>query len=134
MSLFFQFAKAAIFNEPVTLALKCALVSVVLAAWTQRKKLRDGWKPFHWCVLAHTLFFPAVMAVGMLFEASPSGPNRTGTLLLDVVVYGSLASCAFWVWLMKEFRWFASSLVMLMELPLLGALAIAGMIVTGDVL
>jgi hypothetical protein len=33
---------------------------------------------------------------------------------------------------MKGFRWFAGSLMALMEVPVLGALFVAGMSVTGD--
>jgi hypothetical protein len=33
---------------------------------------------------------------------------------------------------MKGFRWYATSLMALMELPIIGALFVAGMSVTGD--
>jgi hypothetical protein len=49
-------------------------------------------------------------------------------------MYGSFASCVFWIWRMNGFRWFAASLMALMEVPVLGALFVAGMSVTGDFL
>jgi len=48
------------------------------------------------------------------------------------VAYGSLASCGFWIWRMKGFRWYATSLMALAELVTWGALFVAGMSITGD--
>jgi hypothetical protein len=58
--------------------------------------------------------------------------NQIGTVCLDILWCASFASCAFWVWRMKGFRWFAISLMALLELPILGAILVAGMSVSGD--
>ena len=57
--------------------------------------------------------------------------DRSADLCLDVLTYGSLVSCAFWVWRMKGFRWYAASVMLLVELPTWGAFCIAGMAITG---
>lgn len=46
--------------------------------------------------------------------------------------YASLASCGFWIWGMKGFRWYATSLMALAERVTCSALFVAGMSVTGD--
>ncbi len=110
-----------------------AAISAMCAAWKQR--------PFrsrsHWAILTHLLFFPAAIAVGVFLAASTAEgrtrmPNRYGTISAEVLLYASFVSCAFWIWKLKGFRWFAVSLVALMELPIIGALFVAGMSVTGD--
>ena len=59
-------------------------------------------------------------------------PNPAGETYLDVALYGSLASCAFWIWRMKGFRWSAAMLMAMLEVPVFGALFVAGMSVSGD--
>ena len=60
----------------------------------------------------------------------PSQPHRNsmakriGLLLLRLV--------CLWIWRMKGFRWYASSLTGLIELPTFAAMFVAGMSVTGD--
>jgi hypothetical protein len=96
------------------------------------------WKPYHWLVLTQCLFFAAAIAVGVLGASPttnptiPHHPSRTATLWLNVLDYSSLASCAFWIWRMKGFRWYGSSLMGLIELPTFAALFVAGMSITGD--
>jgi hypothetical protein len=52
-------------------------------------------------------------------------------VLLDVLFYGSFASCAFWIWRMKGFRWYATSVMALAEVPIMGALLISAMSIAG---
>jgi len=83
------------------------------------------------------LFFPAKVAVGVLFPAvSAVRPhlkeNVFGHRLLDALFYLSLAMSAFWVWRMRGLRWFAASLLLLQQVVLIGAGFVAGMSVSGD--
>ena len=121
---------------PIALIVVIASGSLACAGIQQAPFRTQAWKTHHWFVLSHMLFFAAAIAVGMLWPATgpPSTrfPNRAGVRYLDAVMYSSFASCAFWIWRMKGFRWFAGSLMALMEVPVLGALFVAGMSVTGD--
>ncbi len=96
------------------------------------------WKPYHWLALTHLLFFAAAIVVGVLGQNPITNPtithsaDETARLYLDVVTYGSLASCGFWISRMKGFRWYATSLMALAELITWGALFVAGMSITGD--
>lgn len=121
---------------PVCFAFPLAAISLVWAGFKQRPLQTHLWKPYHWLVLTHVLFFVAAIVVGVLWpNPNPTiagDSNRFATMCLDAVAYGSLASCAFWVWSMKGFRWYATSLMVLAELITWGALFIAGMSVSGD--
>ncbi len=114
------------------------VVSLVWAGLKQRPFQTRLWRPSHWLVLSHLLFFAAAIALGTLCPypttnpTIPHYPNRPAALCLAALLYGSLASCAFWVWRMKGFRWFGSSLMALIEMPTVGALFVASMSVTGD--
>jgi hypothetical protein len=124
--------------RPFSIISALVVVSLIWAALRQRPFHNQLWKPSHWLVLSQLLFFPAAIALGALWPnptinpAIHHPPNRSAILCLNVLLYGSLASCAFWIWRMKSFRWFGSSLMALIELPTLSALFIAAMSVTGD--
>jgi hypothetical protein len=94
------------------------------------------WRTWHWLIFTQLLFFPAMVAIGVLFPA-PDGPihspgNRMGEWLLDGLFYLSLATSAFWWWRMKGLRWLATSLLVLQHVMLTGAGLVAGMSVSGD--
>jgi hypothetical protein len=89
--------------------------------------------------LSHLFFFAAAIFIGTVYRAEGSpyaGSVRTihhgASAALEILFYTSFAFCAFWIWCMKGFRWFAVSLMAVMECPIVGALFIAGMSVTGD--
>jgi hypothetical protein len=123
---------------PFCFAFALSAFSFVWAGQKQRPFQTHLWKSHHWLALTHMLFFAAAIAVGLLWATPATNPNfshhaeRSGTLWLDAVTCGSLASCVFWIWRMKGFRWYATSLMALAELITLGAIAVAGMSVTGD--
>ncbi len=123
---------------PVCFVFALAAVSFVWAGQKQRPYQTRLWKPYHWLVLTHLLFFPAVILVGVLCANPVTNPtiphqtDRSARFYLDALSYGSFASCAFWIWRMKGFRWYASSLMALIELPTFGALLVAGMSIAGD--
>jgi hypothetical protein len=110
-------------------------ISFVCAAMAQRPLKNRLWRPYHWMALSHLLFIYAGMMVGALYgygDPKMRHPvNQFGILSLQSLLYGSLISCAFWTWRMKGFRWFAGSLMGVLELPVLGSLFIAGMSVAG---
>ena len=124
------------FFPPLLLAFAFAALSFLWAALKQRPFYNQLWKPYHWLVVTHALFFPAAIAAGVRRpNPTPSfyhPPSRSGMLCLDAVTYGSLLSCAFWIWRMKGFRWWAASLMVMAELVVWGALFVAGMSITGD--
>jgi len=123
---------------PICFAFLFGAISLVWAAQKQRPFHTRMWKPHHWLALTHLLFFAAAIIVGVLGQNPVTNPtiihsaDKTAELFLDVVTYGSLASCVFWIWRMKGFRWYATSLMALAELVTWGALFVAGMSITGD--
>jgi hypothetical protein len=135
---FSQWALEAVLIPPVLAVLVLTLLSLTLATMKQRPFKKELWKPRYWLVLAHFLFFPAVIAVGVIWAnpvTNPLVPHHaveTGRRCLDLLWYASLASCAWWVWQMRGLRWFAASLVLLAEVLVFNALFISGMSVAGD--
>jgi hypothetical protein len=136
--LFSEWALEAMILPPLALALVLSATSLVWAGIKQRPFKTRLWKPYHWLVICHLLFFAAAIAVGVLGAnpntnpTLPHHPNPSAERWLDVVTYGSFASCVFWIWRMKGFRWYAASLMVLFEAITCGALFIAGMSVSGD--
>ena len=111
-------------------ALSCTAAAVIQRPW--RKHL---WKRNYFSIASHTLFFVAAMVIGVHWAVSPGSINRVNgaaNFWLGTVSFGSLASCAFWVWRMKGIRWFAASLLSLAEVLVLGAVLVAGMSISGD--
>jgi len=128
----------ALLLPPLLAAAALAGFSVAWAGYKQ-KPMRTGlWKRYHWLAAMHLVFFFAALAVGVIWQNPQTNPtlphpaSRVGTTWLGIVTYASYASCVFWVWRMRGFRWFASSLMLLLELPVFGALLIAGMSVGGE--
>jgi hypothetical protein len=130
--------EAVVFLPPLAIAFALAGISFVWAGIKQRPFKTGLWKQYHWLVSSHLLFFVAAIAVAVFYANPITNPtithpsNPSGALCLDAVTYGSLASCGFWIWRMKGFRWYATSLMALAEVITYGALFVAGMAVTGD--
>jgi hypothetical protein len=135
---FSQWALEAMLIPRVFVVVVLTLISLTLAAIKQRPFERELWKPHHWLVLTHLLFFPAVIAAGVVWAnpvTNPTVPHHaieTGRWSLDLLWYASLGSCAWWIWRMRGFRWFATSLMLLAEVPVFCGLFIAGMSIAGD--
>jgi hypothetical protein len=123
---------------PLGLTFLLALITFLRTGWKKRLFLNQHWERYHWYVMTHVLFFFAAIATGVLGAVPLAGPlvsrhtEPAGTFCLNAVLGASFASCAFWIWRMKGFRWFAASLMTIMEVPVLGAVFMAGMSVTGD--
>ena len=119
---------------PLCIFLPLAVVSLVWAWRRQQPMRRHLWRPVHWLVLSHLFFFGTAIIIGTLYpyDRTARAIHHRAAQVLNVLFYGSLVSCAFWVWQMKGFRWFAASLMAVIECPIVGALFIAGMSVTGD--
>jgi hypothetical protein len=98
---------------PVLVLVVLTVISLTLAAIKQRPFERDLWKPYHWLVLTHLFFFPAVIVAGVIWSNPVTNPTiphpaiETGRRFLDLLWYASIASCVWWVWRMRGFRWFA---------------------------
>lgn len=96
------------------------------------------WKHYYWLVLTQFLFYPAMIAVGVLFAVSanpalrPPKPNSVPGHTIDVLFYLPIALAAFWVYRMKKIRWCAFCFLAFEQLLLFGAALVAGFSVTGD--
>jgi len=135
---FSKWALEAMSLPPLALVLVLSAFSLVWAGIKQRPFRTRLWKPYHWLVTCHVLFFVAAIAVGV-FGANrvsnptlPHPPNPSAEHWLDVVTYGSVVSCGLWIWWMKGFRWYATSLMVLAEVITWGALFVASMSVSGE--
>lgn len=114
-----------------------ASASLAVAFWRQRPFQNPLWKRSHWLVFTQLMFFPIVISLGVLYPADgPSSlriiSNSRAGYVCDGLGWISLALAAVWVYRMKGFRWFAVSLVAVLEIVLLGAFFVAGMAITGD--
>jgi len=114
-----------------------ATASLAIAFWRQRPFQHPLWRRSHWLVLTQLLFFPIMICLGVLYPADgPSSlrsiPNSTANYVCECLGWLSLALAAFWVYRMRGFRWFAVSVVAVLEMILLGAFFVAGMAITGD--
>jgi hypothetical protein len=121
---------------PVMLIAAFCIVGMVVA-FARRQPFRTRlWRPWYWLIFTQLLFFPATVAVGVLFPAVSGWPhpkeNVIGHRLLDWLFYFSLVTSAFWVWRMRGLRWLSASLLVLQQLILVGAGFVAGMSVSGE--
>ena len=107
-----------------------AALSLAFAVWHQRPFKSPLWKQSHWFVLTQLLFFPVVISIAVLYPPAPT-PNSIANNVCDFLGWISLVLAGFWVYRMRGFRWFAVSLVAMLEVILLGAFFVAGMAVTG---
>ena len=100
--------------------------SICLASASCKRPFQNPhWKASHWFVLTQLLFFPAAITVGVLYPNR--GFNSTANGSLNILALTSHVLAAFWVYRMKGFRWFALSLVTLLEMILMAAFNVAGM-------
>ena len=135
---FAEWALEAVLIPRVLIVCVLAVTSLALAAVRQKPYSRGLWKPYHWLVLTHLLFFPAVIAAGIIWAnpiTNPTVPHHAieaGRWWLNVLMFASFASCVWWVWRMRGFRWFAVSLMLLAEVLVFCSLFISGMSVAGD--
>ena len=131
----FVWSMQALTLPPFLLFLLAALANLIAALICQ-KPLRSGmWKRWCYLSLAQLAFFPAIVCVGALFPAEhvrANSANPVGEWACDILGVLSLALGAYWIYRSKGFRWFAASVVFLVEIILMGALFIAGMAVSGD--
>ena len=113
-----------------------SLTSLVLSL--RSPGIKSRWCTSYWFVFSQLLFFPLVIAVGALFPATGASPfdhpksNPLGYYCLYALTLLSLGMAFFWVYRMKGLRWLASSLMVLEEVVIYGALFIASMSVSGD--
>jgi hypothetical protein len=127
--------EAVVALPPFPIVAVCAAASLVIAFSRQKPLEHALWKKSHWLVLTQLLFFPVVVSLGVLYPASgPSFYNNVSNAsrVSDVLFWFSVVLAGFWIYRMKGFRWFAFSLVLLLEVVLLGAFFVAGMALSGD--
>jgi hypothetical protein len=75
---FSQWALEFMLIPPVLVLVVLTVISLTLAAIKQRPFERELWKPYHWLVLTHLFFFPAVIAAGVILgESSYESHNST---------------------------------------------------------
>ena len=136
--LFSKWALESLLLPPLGIVFALSAISLVWAGIKQRPFRMRLWRPYHWFVICHLLFFVAAIAVGV-FGANPISnptlphpPKSSAEDWLAVVECGSLASFGFWIWRMKGFRWYAVSLMDCAEVITWGALFVASMSVYGE--
>jgi hypothetical protein len=100
---------------PVMLLEAICFVSVV-SAFVRQQPFRSGkWRSSYWLIFTQLLFFPAIVAIGVLFPAVSGWPypkeNPMGKRLLDALFYLSLATSALWLYRMKRLRRLSASLL-----------------------
>jgi hypothetical protein len=120
---------------PLLALLFAACLSPALAFARQRPFQNPLWRGSHWLVLTQLLFFPGVISLGVLYPASGASffhGESTASRAYELMGLLSILLGAFWVYRMKGFRWFAFSLVAVLQVILAGAFFIAGMAVSGD--
>ena len=123
---------------------KVGLIFIVLMiglfvslAW-QKPFERMVWKRYYSLVFGQMCFYPAIIAIGVLYRAISSPTQHLAKVnpfvdwTLDVLFGLSLVSGLFWICRMRGLRWVAFCLVLLQQVLLFGALFIAGMSITGD--
>ena len=131
----FHLAKEAL--EPSFYPMVVGAVALVCTGWRAHIIQRRLWKPSYWWALAHLLLLPAAIVMGVVFAApdghyrGPAAGNFLGALMYGSM-YGSLGLCTFWIYRMEGVRVFAAILMATMEIPVLLALFVSGMSVTGD--
>jgi hypothetical protein len=134
--LYFLWGLEAWMLPPLLIIGLASLTSLVLSL--RSHEVRKRWRTSYWFVLTQLVFFPLAIAVGASFPASstsplePRRPNLLGEHILDALTLLSLGMALFWIYRMKGLRWLATSLVILEEVLVWGALFIAGMSVSGD--
>ena len=124
-----------LYTPQLLILLVAACLSLALALWKQRPFQNPLWKSSHWFVLTQLLFFPVVISLGVLYPASsPSFYHASSTAARASELLGwlSLALAALWVYRMKGIRWFAFSVVLMLQIILMGAFFVSGMAVSGD--
>jgi hypothetical protein len=121
---------------PVLVMTGICIVGVVVAFARQQPFRTRLWRPSYWLIFTQLLFFPAIVAVGVLFPAVSGRPHLQGNVmgerLLDGLFYISLVTSGLWLWRMKGLRWLSASLLVLQQVMLIGAGLVAGMSVSGD--
>lgn len=129
--------EAVILLPPLSGTFLLSAMSLVWAGFRQHPFKSGHWRPGYWLVTTHSLFFISAIVVAVLGAnpitnpTFPHPPIPAAQHCLEIVTLGSLASCCFWIWRMKELRWFATSLMLVAEVVTYGALFIAGMAVSG---
>jgi len=135
---FFVWGIEAWIIPPILIVGLIALLIMVAFYLFRRPRVGIHWRPAYWFVFTQLLFYPLIIGVAAGFQGVLRGPdqnphaNPTGDHLLNVLLYTSLATACFWIYLMKGLRWLALGLVVFQETLLYGALFIAGMAVSGD--
>ena len=127
--------RVVVFIPPFRYIFLAAVASLAIAGLVQRPFGKHLWRPYHWLVFTHVLFFVGTMAVGWLGAAKPDvryRPDGAASLCMYGIEGASLLFCLIWIILMKGFRWFAASLMVMLEIPLLGAILVAGLAISGD--
>ena len=120
---------------PLLLLLLAACLSLALSFAIQRPFQNPLWRRSNWLVLTQLLFFPGVIFLGVLYHApEPSAfhGESTASRVYELMEVLSILLGAFWVFRMKGFRWFAFSVVAVLQVILMGAFFVAGMAVSGD--
>jgi hypothetical protein len=126
-----------VLRHPRILTVLLITLSSLALAFAREWPFEAGvWPRHYWLIFTQLIFFPAMIAVGVVFPAFGTWPqpkpNVVGRILLDGLFDLSLAFAVFWVYRMKRLRWLAASLIAVQQLVVFCASFVAGMRVRGD--
>lgn len=118
----------------VTLALIANLGASLTLQWPFR---RGRWKKEYWLVFTNYLFIPVLLAIGVIAALDPAmvprpRPNTLAVWASNALFVVSFLLGIYWVYRMKELRWFAVAIALIQLWMLFGAGFIAGMAISGD--
>ena len=118
----------------VTLALIANIGAAMIQKWPFHP---DRWKRAYSLILGNLLFIPITVAIGVLGAIDPGQvarpePNTLAVWASNCLFVAFFVLGVYWIYRMKELRWFASAVLLLQLWLLLGAGLIAGMSMSGD--
>jgi hypothetical protein len=131
--LFLRWSLEACYASPFFFGTILLTLNLLASLILQRPLQSPVWKKQYSLVIMQFLFFPATLAAAAAGQPSAfSSPNYWALRALDAFLIGSVAVGGYFVFRMKEMRWFAASVVLLQLWILASASFIAGMALTND--
>ena len=118
----------------ITLILSGNLAASLILKWPFR---HDRWKKDYWLVLANFLSIPATLASAVLWRVEPDpahrgNPHMSAVWTVNGISIAAVVLGTYFVYRMKNVRWFAASITLLALWMLFWAGFIAGMALSGD--
>jgi hypothetical protein len=107
------------------------VVGVVVSIFIQKPFGREIWNRRYPIAILQFACYPATLLVAAIGAVNGPEPSQWGFRATYALALLSLGIGIYWVCLMRELRWYATSVVVLQLWLLAGANLIAGMALTG---